>query len=95
MPWIGFALTTDGSRMWRGDFKCTTGRAILSVGIVHRAVQDGPIYVAFEFSYQQCYLSLFFIYAVFGKLEKTANISQHHGLFSRETTSQHERRNFN
>ena len=47
--------------MWRGDFRCTTGRAILSVGIAHRAVQDGGIYVAFEFSYQQYYSSLFFI----------------------------------
>ena len=47
--------------MWRGDFRCTTGREILSVGIVHRAVQDGRIYVAFEFSYQQYYSSLFFI----------------------------------
>ena len=56
--------------MWRGDFRCTTGRAILSVGIAHRAVHDGGIYVAFEFIYQQYYSSLFFILQFLESLRK-------------------------
>ena len=64
--------------MWRGDFRCTTGREILSVGIFHRAVQDGGIYVAFEFSYQQYYSSLFFIMQFSACLRNFILITRHY-----------------
>lgn len=56
--------------MWRGDFKCTTKRAILSVGIVDQAGQDGPIYVAFEFSYRAVLFVFFFIMQFSASLRK-------------------------